>query len=188
MIGNKLKNMFRVDPKADSFHSIEQAATLYPYSSIIQQAYLLHLKAINSNRLLNTIQQKALQINNRAVLKQQIQQQALNASNQRKTESTVFSVDDLEELPEIKRPETEKDKAIEAFLSKAQDLSTIQAKDSTKKEPQSLQSELDLVSETLAQIFVKQGNFDKAIEIYSKLTLKYPEKRDYFAALIKKLK
>lgn len=189
MTGSKLKNIFRVDPKADTLHSIEQIATLYPYSSIIQQAYLQHLKSSNSNQLVQSIQCKALQINNRSVLKKQLENiDVRNNEIPKKNESSIFSIDELSELPELERAENEKDKAIEAFLNNNKEISAIQPKDSVKAAPPTLESELDLVSETLAQIFIKQGNFDKAKEIYTKLTLKYPEKRDYFAALIKKLK
>ena len=44
-----------------------------------------------------------------------------------------------------------------------------------------------LVSETLAQILEKQGNFNKAREVYDRLALKHPEKSVYFAALSKAL-
>lgn len=43
------------------------------------------------------------------------------------------------------------------------------------------------VSETLAQIYSKQGNLPKAEKIYNKLMLKYPEKKAYFARQIEKL-
>lgn len=48
--------------------------------------------------------------------------------------------------------------------------------------------QVDLVSETLAQIFMDQGYPEQAKEIYTKLSLQSPEKNAYFASLIENLK
>jgi len=45
----------------------------------------------------------------------------------------------------------------------------------------------ELVSESLAEVYVKQGKKQKAIELYQKLSLLNPEKNTYFAAKIESL-
>ena len=46
----------------------------------------------------------------------------------------------------------------------------------------------DFCTEALAQIYAEQGYYEQAKQIYSQLSLRFPEKSAYFAALIEKLK
>lgn len=56
------------------------------------------------------------------------------------------------------------------------------------KAKESLFENEELVTETLAKIYALQGNINKAIRAYEILSLKFPQKSAYFAALIQELK
>ena len=63
-----------------------------------------------------------------------------------------------------------------------------QKKNIKQKTP--VQSELhnEIVSEQLAEIYLKQGMKKEAIEMYRKLSLQNPEKSIYFAKILEKIK
>jgi hypothetical protein len=52
----------------------------------------------------------------------------------------------------------------------------------------SAEEDEEIISETLAQIYTRQGLYKKAIGMYEKLGLHYPEKIPYFAGLISQIK
>jgi len=51
----------------------------------------------------------------------------------------------------------------------------------------SITSEEDLISESLADVYVKQQKYGKAIDMYLKLSLRNPEKNAYFAHKIEEI-
>lgn len=85
---------------------------------------------------------------------------------------------------------TEQNKLIDAFLSAPVGRITLSvpkptAQSEAKKiEERSVSENDDILTETLASIYLKQGKFEKAVNIFKRLSLKYPEKSDYFASRI----
>ncbi|MBD1427527.1 hypothetical protein [Sphingobacterium arenae] len=55
------------------------------------------------------------------------------------------------------------------------------------KARKSSEEQFDLVTETLASIYADQAMYVKAIEVFKKLILRFPEKKSYFATRIKEL-
>lgn len=98
----------------------------------------------------------------------------------------------VEEKPEFK-PKREV-KSVESILEKfIRENPTIARPKSEFYNPvnmakQSVESDEELVSETLAAIYLRQGLHKKAINMYEKLGLLYPDKLAYFAGLIEKIK
>jgi hypothetical protein len=46
----------------------------------------------------------------------------------------------------------------------------------------------DIITESMAEVWLKQGNKEKASDVYNKLSLRHPAKSAYFAAKIEALK
>ncbi|WP_293912989.1 MULTISPECIES: hypothetical protein [unclassified Sphingobacterium] len=81
------------------------------------------------------------------------------------------------------------DDVIEKFIREEPQIKPPQADqlNMENKARKSAEDQFTLVTETLAIIYADQGLFPKAIEVYKKLILKFPEKNAYFAGRIKEL-
>lgn len=118
---------------------------------------------------------------------------------QKDLESSSFTFDEwLYYISSHKEQEKTKEKTIsensliDQFLDNASSLTRIKVEQGTVNEDLTEQlipaEELEMISEPLAQLYYKQGYYDKALKMYEKLILNNPEKSIYFASLIQEIK
>jgi len=105
----------------------------------------------------------------------------------------LTSVEDLEKSteakPVIEKPKKKEDTIIERFIQEVPQIKPQSGDklDNENKAKKSAEDKDALVTETLASIYADQMLYPKAIGVYKKLMLKFPEKSRYFASQIEEL-
>ena len=104
-------------------------------------------------------------------------------------------LDELEDEPEKvieeKRPAVSMDKDAHELLAQFLEKRNKARVERVERKPVQLEpkvEEEDMVTESLAGLYVKQGHYKEAIKAYEKLSLQNPSKNAYFAALIEEIK
>jgi len=181
---------------------IEELLNTFPY---FQTAYLLHVKNhhnIKSLKFNDSLKSASARIGDRSVLYHLIH--GLISEKLHDTRQPAESVKEIPLLPKSSHTFTgwfdqldyveekrSKDKElIDAFIQTQPRITPGKGelKDQEDISEAFIKPDEQLMTETLAQIYVKQGYYLKAIHVYETLSLKFPEKSSYFAAQINKIK
>ena len=92
-------------------------------------------------------------------------------------------------------PKEDENEIISNFISNSPQITRAKEKDTAQQEEEkkdlaekSSRFKADVASEYLAEIYVGQNKFERAISIYENLSLKFPEKKSFFEARIQELK
>lgn len=120
----------------------------------------------------------------RVILDQQIREHIIHLQNPE--DKLSEEVKERETPPNLKRKTTD---VIERFIREEPQIQPPQPENLNveNKARKSSEEQFDLVTETLASIYAEQAMYVKAIEVYKKLILRFPEKKSYFATRIKEL-
>ncbi len=173
--------------------SLEQTRSLtvdFPWFQTGWMLYLKNLKEVNSPEFENILKKVALMVPDRKrlykFLNDEISFDTFGEANP--AENSLFRLED-------EKIYTEGDSLIDRFLRS--DHHGFKREQGTEHVPETTEDKLiieksiledeELVTETLANIYLSQKNYDKALSSYQKLSLKYPEKSIYFASRIKEI-
>ncbi len=169
---------------------LKQITETYPWFSLAWIIYLKNLKQINSPEYNSVLKNVAIRVPNRKLLHHYMHADVLSQTVIDETDNPVSKVDDTGEENSIIS-----DSLIDKFLATnpgmiRRNINDDISEDSgvTKEILEKSSTESDeLITETLANIYYQQKNFEKSLQAYQKLSLKYPEKSVYFAARIKEI-
>ena len=201
-INNILKNFDLIQDK--EIAKLEEINFKYPFfqtSQILLSKGLLNIKSIRYDE---QIKKAAAYSRNRKKLFLLIMSKEKNnnvknndvASNEtplKFEENDTHSFSQWLSLSKVKkiRNNSSEDKIINNFIEHEHEIKIKKNEEffkPTTAAKKSLQHNNNLITPTLAEVYLKQGHFDKAISAYEKLILKYPQKSTFFAEKIKLIK
>ena len=94
----------------------------------------------------------------------------------------------LTKTKKIERTEEQEEKLIDKFIETEPKINKPKRQEffsSEQSAKESLIENDEIVTETLARVYLEQAHYDKAIAAYEKLSLKFPQKSSFFATQIK---
>jgi hypothetical protein len=180
------------DPK-DEKQSLELKKILnsYPYFQSVSAYLLKSLKIQEKDSFKELLPKTALLTYNRKILKSWLLlSEDIYTSNTSKIEKYSFL--DWFDIINDEVPKVEKKlDLIDEFIKNSPKIEFSKEEKSNNEIPIDTNIKDELITETLAKIYVTQKKFNKAIKAYDILSLKYPKKSSFFADqinYIKKLK
>lgn len=188
--GNTFSKIIEGFDPMDSSKSLELKKILnsYPYFQSASAYYLKTLKAQKKDSYHELLPKTAILTFNRSVLRNWLSSDEIK-DNQEKIKTEKYSFLDWFDVINDDIPRVDKKfDLIDKFIKNSPKIK-IDNKSEVKssfKTDQKIKDEL--ITETLAKIYVKQKKFNKAIKAYEILSLKYPKKSSFFADQINDIK
>ncbi|MCA5006019.1 hypothetical protein [Sphingobacterium bovistauri] len=149
---------------------LEHADTYQPY--------------VSTNALIQSKPKLDVGVIENSILDQQIKENIIHFQNPEEKLS-----DEVKRKPVVPVPPKKGAEIIERFIQKDPIIHPLSAENINNENMarQSAEDNYIFVTETLANIYIDQGLYLKAKEVFNKLILKYPEKKSYFATRIQEL-
>ncbi|MDC3040468.1 hypothetical protein OA088_01340 [Flavobacteriaceae bacterium] len=196
MVDNS-KNLFSkiindFNPKDENqANDLKKILNSYPYFQSASAYYLKSLRARENEAYNELLPKTALLTSNRVILRDWLFKSIeIVISDNSKTEKYSF-LDWFDIIDDNEQQVEKKFDLIDQFIKNSPKIQFSQEKKSEPEIKIGAKIKDELITETLAKIYVTQKKFNKAIKAYEILSLKYPKKSSFFADQIidiKKLK
>jgi len=174
---------------AETLDELKGLVENYPFFEVGWLLYLKNLKQVKSLEYNLLLKQVAVRVSDRKML-----YKFLNTNFQKKhlkldiADAIGYKLEEENETPKsgslIDKFLSSEPRAIRQSLEGEHSLSGAPVKDLLEK---STFENDEFITETLATIYFQQKNYEKALDAYTKLSLKYPEKSVYFATRIEEI-
>lgn len=198
MSGNELTTYLKDPAKLsrDDRQVLKALTSRFPYCSVAQILYACNLYIENDLEYSSQLGIAAAYASSREKIRVLFDDVKSSRQQDNMLQASGFTLQASEtvEIQETKKeksiPQLTREEIIEKFIREEPTITPAKAAFYSPSDLAS-SSNLDdeeIVSETLAELFIRQGNITKAVKIYERLSLLIPEKSVYFAALIEKLK
>ena len=158
----------------------------YPYFQSASAHYLKTLKLQKKDSYYELLPKTAILTFNRSILRNWLHTELIKEDEDKKEKYSFLDWFDIinNDTPKV----DEKFDLINEFIKRSPKIkikANYEAKSNFKSETKIKD---ELITETLAKIYVKQEKFNKAIKAYDILSLKYPKKSSFFADQINDIK
>jgi len=185
---SKILNEF--DPSDSSTSTVlKEILNTYPFFQSASAYYLKTLKVQGKESFNELLLKTAILTHNRSILRNWIYEKEENKINQKVDKIEKYSF--LDWFDVINESESNLDYKIDLIDKFIKNSPKINIDKEYKSDieiiPESKIKD-DLITETLAKIYIDQKKYNKAIKAYSILSLKYPKKSSFFADQIERIK
>jgi len=171
---------------------LQNVVNEFPYFQTALILHLKNLKKIDSPEYENTLKKVAVKISDRKKLYHFLN----SGENVKQNKKQIHIQNESASAFQLKYDDdfTGGNSLIDKFLSS--NAAIITPKPSENEAIQSSENEVikksveendEIITETLAMIYFQQKKYDKALDAFRKLSLKYPEKSIYFATRIEEI-
>jgi len=187
---NLFSNIIEEFDPMDESKSLELKKILnsYPYFQSASAHYLKTLKFQKKDAYFELLPKSAILTFNRSILRNWLHSSNINETQPIDLKEKYTFLDWFDIIDEDSTKIEKKFDLINQFINNPPKIKINKDYESKSSFKSETKIKDELITETLAKIYVKQEKFNKAIKAYEILSLKYPKKSSFFADQINGIK